>query len=585
MTPPLTKWLVLAINSFVMEVPSLTTNPGGILRPGEDITVVNTEQQYMPLENVYIFTPSCKLRLFSETDQNGSLRYLVENNDGHLLSFNVPSSRIFHQEIELTASRTAQGFTITARNLGQRETVVSVAGRPRKIETGPVIDQIIKEMGRQINLVFARKCILDKEGERTFVPWTGKSSILVTAGDNEIIGSIRDMQIFGRPDGSITFEDYNNRSLIDLQNNIPLAIITRSGAGKIRLTRMGADSADTGIKIENIGPAPATVSIENTSSSRRITRGDLSLIQAVSKEYGFTDRTIFDNTDGDIVLEDGGIYGITERGRRDRNEDAIYGGDGIIAGADGMGGHENGALAAALTLLHVHKKRKAAPLSDIAKTASAFLQREFQQRNKPIKAFSAPGCTLGILRIEEDMAGNPVAIEALTVGDYTAMIVDLTEQKLLYASKCQSFVQERIDEGTMSRAEAMTSHGRNIITNSIMANSVGLALPPVYHQQLIAPGHKILCIAFSDGVGDVMTPEDILDFVLRFGEYTVPAIIEEAKQRQIDSIPSKEGGLGGFWVNIAGARTFIPTETKDNVSAISMVVEPAAPLGPRPAKY
>jgi protein phosphatase len=134
---------------------------------------------------------------------------------------------------------------------------------------------------------------------------------------------------------------------------------------------------------------------------------------------------------------------------------------GLWAVADGMGGHEAGGLASAMV---VEALRKLRPVESGAALLRA-CEESLTEANASIRAiaeargFEAIGTTVVVLLI----AGDHFA--CLWAGDSRIYLV--RDGAIMQITRDHSEVQELIDQGTLSEAEAKTWPRRNVITRAI----------------------------------------------------------------------------------------------------------------------
>lgn len=285
------------------------------------------------------------------------------------------------------------------------------------------------------------------------------------------------------------------------------------------------------------------------SRVRRLLRGDENRITWVlPSDEIFAESAFCNDVDGELDFPEDGLYGYTAQAssNRQNNEDGILLDTmtRAIIGADGMGHPPHGEIASALAIASVYQDtRQGVPLADIAERACAFLQREFAQRSIPQDPLNPSGTTLGYAR--EAIGKDGKKVEGWIVGDYTAMVIDITDRRIVYESCPQNLRAEvNAREGDHIVLAAMYA---DILTNSINA-AEGLSKPPVYFHYDIPAGHTVVTLLYSDGVSNKVVSIEILETVLRCareGRFT------QAGRKIIDRVLTRR--------------------TRDNVSLVCMV--------------
>lgn len=188
----------------------------------------------------------------------------------------------------------------------------------------------------------------------------------------------------------------------------------------------------------------------------------------------------------------------TDKGNvRDHNEDS-YASDtdlGLWLVADGMGGHRNGKLASSIardTVVQLVRQGKS--LSDaIQKAHKSILQSDKDGDGSP-----AMGTTIVAIRIKG------VSYEIAWVGDSRAYLYD--GERLRQISKDHSYVQLLLDNGSITKEEALNHQEKNIIyqcLGSLEHKTVEISV--VVGEFLL--GQKILLC--SDGLNDEVNDIEI----------------------------------------------------------------------------
>ncbi|WP_235933918.1 PP2C family protein-serine/threonine phosphatase [Paramicrobacterium chengjingii] len=215
------------------------------------------------------------------------------------------------------------------------------------------------------------------------------------------------------------------------------------------------------------------------------------------------------------------VTGMTDVGRRRRiNEDSIIMASPIFAVADGMGGHQRGDEASRVVVEQLQLSvRPGEPTS-------------------PETVFT--GITAANARIlswadEGGLAGSTVAGVALVslssqadshwmvfnIGDSRVYVLD--GQRLRQVTVDHSAVQELIDHGSISPAEAATHPQRNVVTRAVGVEAD--ADPDVW--LLPAEGHQMFIIC-SDGLSREVSDEEIRSILLDAPADPSKALVDRA---------------------------------------------------------
>ena len=189
---------------------------------------------------------------------------------------------------------------------------------------------------------------------------------------------------------------------------------------------------------------------------------------------------------------------------RVQNEDAFFVSETLFAVADGMGGHNAGEVASALTT----QLLGALPQGAVS-TPQAFVQVVQEINHSIYQAATTTteqrgmGTTLTALAVvANDDSAEPAHMVLANVGDSRAYL--LRDGELRQLSVDHSYVQELVTEGLLTADEARTHPRRNIVTRALgidVAVSVDSSVIPI-----IEGDRFMLC---SDGLVDEVPPEEI----------------------------------------------------------------------------
>jgi serine/threonine protein phosphatase PrpC len=156
-------------------------------------------------------------------------------------------------------------------------------------------------------------------------------------------------------------------------------------------------------------------------------------------------------------------YG-TDRGlRREMNEDSFIAADPIFAVADGMGGHEAGEIASGIC---VRTLARIPQLASGERDATAGVVQEYLlMADESIREAtgSRAGTTLSGVVVVEQM-GVPYWL-VLNIGD--SRTYRLSQGKLSQVSVDHSEVQELVDSGQITRAQAAVHPRRHVVTRAL----------------------------------------------------------------------------------------------------------------------
>jgi protein phosphatase len=247
------------------------------------------------------------------------------------------------------------------------------------------------------------------------------------------------------------------------------------------------------------------------------------------------------------------VASLTDVGRvRTYNEDSLTAeaGSGIVVLADGMGGHRAGEVASrmATELITAGLKRKLAdlkagasphpPLQSVGEVLAEANKSIFQAaRSHP--GHQGMGTTLALALFHEDrvVLGH--------VGD--SRIYRLREGRLQLMTRDDSLLQDQVEAGLVSAADAGESHNRHLVTRALgIQETVSAHL----REEQVGPGDVyVLC---TDGLNDLVDDADI-ELIVSSLRANLPLAARHLVQAANDN-----GGL-------------------DNVSVILVKVEDAVP--------
>jgi protein phosphatase len=196
------------------------------------------------------------------------------------------------------------------------------------------------------------------------------------------------------------------------------------------------------------------------------------------------------------------VYGKTDKGLvRKENEDAfcIEKDLGLLAIADGMGGHASGEVASkmAIEILKESLKKEEEPLPGRLRSVVKLANRTIYEAAQSQSQLNGMGTTLTALQLD----GNRLSIAH--VGDSRAYLIrgGVIEQ----ITDDHTIVSEQVARGTMTREEAARSDMRNILSRAL---GIGPEVDVDVEELVVSEGdHIVLC---SDGLSELVSEDEIL---------------------------------------------------------------------------
>ena len=207
-------------------------------------------------------------------------------------------------------------------------------------------------------------------------------------------------------------------------------------------------------------------------------------------------------------------YGFgTDRGlRRELNEDSFLAVEPVFAVADGMGGHEAGEVASSVVVRTLEGSSLAG--TRMPRLTATDLEDIIHQADQRIRSEAGghAGTTLtGVVLVEE--SGAPSWL-FFNVGDSRAY--RLSSGTFGQISVDHSEVQELVDLGSITEAEARTHHRRHVVTRAL---GTGDDADPDFWLMPVEDRDRILLC--SDGLSGEVTDEDI---------YTILATVPDPQE-------------------------------------------------------
>lgn len=220
------------------------------------------------------------------------------------------------------------------------------------------------------------------------------------------------------------------------------------------------------------------------------------------------------------------IFEMTDKGNyRELNEDYLghYSNENfdLLVMADGMGGHNAGEIASKVaveTLIDFFCNTKCSNVKHQLINAVKIANEKIHSLANLNHEYSGMGTTLTACLI------NNKGIYITNVGDSRCYIVKNGEISRI--TKDHSLVQELVDIGSITEAEARDHPSRNIITRALGTNmEVDVDF---YHLENDSISHILLC---TDGLSNVVTNEEILKVVK---EATLDKVCEKLVMMSIE---------------------------------------------------
>lgn len=237
---------------------------------------------------------------------------------------------------------------------------------------------------------------------------------------------------------------------------------------------------------------------------------------------------------GNGMIEFG--HGTHEGRRREHNEDTYWadGKLGLWLVADGMGGHDHGEVASAIARdMVVQEVGKGRTLVDAIRHADAEILRHSNER----RSERPMGTTVVALHVRGE------EFEVAWVGDSRVYLY--VDGALKQISRDHSYVQELVDQGAISPAQARVSPHRNVVTQAL-----GVTHPDQLKVESIggrlAPGTQLLLC--SDGLTEEVE-DDVISQVLGQDYPTA----QEAVEKLIDEA-NRNGGSDNITVLLVRCR-------------------------------
>lgn len=197
--------------------------------------------------------------------------------------------------------------------------------------------------------------------------------------------------------------------------------------------------------------------------------------------------------------------GVTDVGLvRDHNEDSGFVGPYLALVADGVGGAAAGEIASATTTYAVSSASLARPGDDPRQLlAEAVAAARRQLLDGVAMDVRRAGMATTLTAVATD--GERVALAH--VGDSRAYLVH--EGQMVQLSTDHTFVQQLVDEGHLTPAQARVHHWKNVVLRALPGSDTGDIESADVLELEVSPGDRIMLC--SDGLSDLLDDEQIAE--------------------------------------------------------------------------
>ncbi|WP_051973587.1 protein phosphatase 2C domain-containing protein [Cryobacterium sp. MLB-32] len=250
--------------------------------------------------------------------------------------------------------------------------------------------------------------------------------------------------------------------------------------------------------------------------------------------------------------------------RRTTNQDALLAHGSVFVVADGMGGHVDGDYASA-TVVNTFDALTNQSTVTLAQLQATFAESVLAVAALPVGGGAGAGTTLTGVMITE--VRNRVCWLVLNIGDSRCYL--LRAGVLRQITVDHSVVQQQLDAGEITAAQAAVSPQRNIVTRSIGAGS---HTEPDYWVVAARVGDRLLVC--SDGLTNELSHAHIALVLLAESN-------PQAAARRLVSQALLHGGRDNVTVIVVDAVTVLGNEAPDDtVPRDEAVLAPVPPVNP-----
>lgn len=253
------------------------------------------------------------------------------------------------------------------------------------------------------------------------------------------------------------------------------------------------------------------------------------------------------------------IVGLTDVGKvRTYNEDALIADseNGVVAVADGMGGHRAGNVASQLAVKTVADglKQQIPKLKNGAGDDAQLqaVKQVIKQANRAIfdtakskRNYQGMGTTLAMALF----FNNRVTFGH--IGD--SRIYRLRDEKLKLLTRDDSLVRDQVELGLIAAEDAGVSHNRNLVTGALGSQEKATIH---YREDDVLPGDIFLLC--SDGLSDIVDDGDI-ELIVKGLQVNLPLVAQHLIQAAND-----HGGFDNISVVLVKVKAPFPVEMRKN---------------------
>lgn len=278
--------------------------------------------------------------------------------------------------------------------------------------------------------------------------------------------------------------------------------------------------------------------------------------------------------------------GLTDVGQaREGNEDAMHVGDSVFAVADGMGGHAAGEVASTLALQPI-ADLDGRVFGDNEQARSALEDAVVEANRIVVEAAETDDALQGMGTTLTAALFEGRRLHLAHVGDSRAYL--LRQGRVTQLTRDHTFVQQLVDDGSITEAEAATHPHRSVVTRAIgTSTEVKIDLETL---DLASGDAVLLC---SDGLSGVVDDDRIAELLTsdRTPEQTVTELVRAANRAGgpdnitavlLTMVADRDGPAAGAAAGPADDAGAEPGEVRDGDQAGARPADALGPLVIRP---
>jgi PPM family protein phosphatase len=228
---------------------------------------------------------------------------------------------------------------------------------------------------------------------------------------------------------------------------------------------------------------------------------------------------------------------------REKNEDSFSiirnqdDGSVVIIVADGMGGHRAGGMASKLTCDMVeHEFQQRIQKGNIVdENIEELLKQITEKANREL---------LDVASKDDETKGMGTTLTVMVLAGHELIISHVGDSRVYFAGETgleqitvdHSYVQELLDNGTITWEEALTHPSRNVITRAIGGDQ---SIDTDIYRRNINP--KEMFLACTDGLTNMLTDEEIYDVIQGEGDVS-------CKAKALIDLANNKGGTDNITV-------------------------------------